>query len=103
MLSWLADYEKFWGPLRLFRYETFRGLGAAATALLLGFLFAPWLFNKLRALKAAQAFRDELDLGPIAQRNLAKAGTPTMGGLLIYAVVAVSVLLWARPNIYVAV
>ncbi|HVU38930.1 MAG TPA: phospho-N-acetylmuramoyl-pentapeptide-transferase, partial [Opitutales bacterium] len=47
--------------------------------------------------------RDELDLGPIAQRNLAKAGTPTMGGLLIYAVVAVSVLLWARPNIYVAV
>jgi len=101
MLSWLADYEKFWGPLRLFRYETFRGLGGAATALLLGFIFAPWLFAKLRALKASQAFRDELDLGPIAQRNLAKAGTPTMGGLLIYAVVAVSVLLWARPNVYV--
>ncbi len=101
MLSWLADYEKFWGPLRLFRYETFRGLGGAATALLLGFIFSPWLFKKLRTLKASQAFRDELDLGPIAQRNLAKAGTPTMGGLLIYAVVAVSVFLWARPNVYV--
>ncbi len=104
MLVWLADLEKFWGPLRLFRYETFRALGAAATALLLGFLLAPWLFGKLRALKAAQSFRDESDMGKIThQRNLAKVGTPTMGGLLIYAVVMASVLLWARFNVYIAV
>jgi len=103
MLTWLADYERFWGPLRLFRYETFRALGGAATALLLGFIFAPWLFAKLRELKVAQAFRAADELGILTARNEAKVGTPTMGGLLIYAAVTVSVLLWARPNLYVAV
>jgi len=103
MLTWLADYEKIWGPLRLFRYETFRGLGGAVTALLLGFVFAPWMFAKLRALKANQAFRQADELGKLTERHNAKSGTPTMGGLLIYAVVMVSVLLWARPNIYVIV
>jgi phospho-N-acetylmuramoyl-pentapeptide-transferase len=103
MLEWLADYEKVWGPLRLFRYETFRALGGAATALLLGFIFAPWLFGKLRQLKASQAFRAADELGALTARNEAKIGTPTMGGLLIYAVVSISVLLWARPNIYVGV
>ena len=103
MLTWLTDYEKYWGPLRLFRYETFRALGGAATALLLGFVFAPWLFAKLRELKAAQVFRAADELGILTARNDAKIGTPTMGGLLIYAVVTVSVLLWARLNLYVAV
>ena len=103
MLTWLADYEKYWGPLRLFRYETFRGLGGAATALLLGFIFAPWMFAKLRALKASQAFRQADELGKLTERHNAKSGTPTMGGLLIYAVVTVSVLLWARLNLYVMV
>ncbi len=103
MLTWLADYEKIWGPLRLFRYETFRALGGATTALLLGFIFAPWLFAKLRELKAAQSFRAADELGALTARNEAKIGTPTMGGLLIYAVVTISVLLWARPNLYVAV
>lgn len=103
MLTWLADYEKVWGPLRLFRYETFRALGGAATALLLGFVFAPWLFAKLRQLKASQSFRAADELGSLTARNEAKIGTPTMGGLLIYAVVTFSVLLWARLNLYVAV
>jgi phospho-N-acetylmuramoyl-pentapeptide-transferase len=103
MLSWLADYEKYWGPLRLFRYETFRGLGGAATALLLGFVFAPWMFAKLRTLKASQAFRQADELGALTERHNAKSGTPTMGGLLIYAVVTLSVLLWARLNLYVMV
>lgn len=103
MLTWLADYEKYWGPLRLFRYETFRGLGGAATALLLGFIFAPWMFAKLRALKASQAFRQADELGKLTERHNAKSGTPTMGGLLIYAVVTASVLLWARLNLYVMV
>ncbi len=103
MLTWLADYEKYWGPLRLFRYETFRGLGGATTALLLGFLLAPWLFNRLRGLKAAHPSRGKDDLGKLAEGKLAKAGTPTMGGLLIYVVVTISVLLWAKPNTYVGV
>ncbi|HTB62340.1 MAG TPA: phospho-N-acetylmuramoyl-pentapeptide-transferase [Opitutales bacterium] len=101
MLTWLADYEKYWGPLRLFRYETFRGLGGAATALLLGFIFAPWMFAKLRALKANQAFRKADELGKLTEKHNSKQGTPTMGGILIYAVVTLSVLLWARLNLYV--
>ena len=40
MLSFLAEFESYWGPLRLFRYITFRALFGSATALVLAFLFA---------------------------------------------------------------
>jgi phospho-N-acetylmuramoyl-pentapeptide-transferase len=102
MLTWLAQYaETLWGPLRLFRYLTFRSGGAAVTALALGFLIAPWLFARLQALKVHQALREAGEVGALAKLHGGKAQTPTMGGLLIVAAVTVSVLLWARPNVYV--
>jgi len=103
MLTWLAQYnESLWGPLRLFRYLTFRSAGAAATALVVGFLIAPWLIARLRALKLNQSFRDAAEVGKLSELHAGKTGTPTMGGVIIVVSVTASVLLWTRPNLYVA-
>ncbi|PYE82528.1 phospho-N-acetylmuramoyl-pentapeptide-transferase [Pseudoroseicyclus aestuarii] len=76
----------------LFRYITFRAGGAFFTALIFGFLFGPPLINVLRRTQGkGQPIR--LD-GP--QGHFVKAGTPTMGGLLIVGGLVVSTLLWAR-------
>jgi phospho-N-acetylmuramoyl-pentapeptide-transferase len=102
VLTWLAQYgESVWGPLRLFRYLTFRSAGAAATALVVGFIIAPWLIARLRALKLNQSFRDAAEVGKLSELHAGKAGTPTMGGVMIVVAVTVSVLLWTRPNLYV--
>lgn len=101
MLSYLADFENVFGPLRLFRYLTLRSAFAGLTALLIGFAVGPWLFARLRALRASQAFRGRDEVGDLAELHASKAKTPTMGGLMICAAVTGSVLLWARPNVYV--
>lgn len=75
----------------LIRYETVRSVWAALTAFLLALLFGPKLIDFLTRLKVGQTIRTD---GP--QSHLKKAGTPTMGGLLIAAVFLVSSLLWAR-------
>jgi len=75
----------------VFRYITFRGAGAIVTALLLSLLLGPWFIRLLRRLSVGQNIRD---VGPEA--HLLKAGTPTMGGLLILFALATSTLLWAR-------
>jgi phospho-N-acetylmuramoyl-pentapeptide-transferase len=89
MLMWLAQFAQELGPLNVFRYITFRAVGACATALLLGLVFGPWVINRLTALKIGQAVRTD---GP--QTHLIKSGTPTMGGALILLSIAVSTLLW---------
>ncbi len=101
MLTYLENWEEIFGPLRLFRYLSVRSVAAAATALLMAFLLGPWLIEKLRYLKAAQAFREASEVGKLAELHAKKTGTPTMGGLMIYISVTVSTLLWARPNVYV--
>ena len=101
MLSYLADYQDIFGPFRLFRYLTLRGVLAAATALFLGFLIAPWLITKLRKFKLAQSIRDASEVGDLAELHSRKQDTPTMGGLIIFFALVVSSLLWAKPNIYV--
>jgi len=101
MLSYLAGLDDFWGPLRLFRYITIRGGFAGASSLIIGFIAAPYLFGWLRKMKLAQPQRDESEVGKLAEKHASKKDTPTMGGLLIYASVSISVFLWARPNIYV--
>lgn len=73
----------------VFRYITFRSLGAAATALLLGLLLGRTMISFLRKLQMGQVVRDD---GP--QSHLKKSGTPTMGGLLILFSLASSVILW---------
>lgn len=88
-LEWIYPLVKFFSPLNVFRYLTFRSAYAAVTALLVAFLFGPWIIERLRAVKFGQSIRAD---GP--QSHLAKTGTPTMGGLLILAAVAAATLLW---------
>lgn len=101
MLSYFADYESIFGPLRVFRSQTFRTVGAAVTAALIGFLIGPWLIAKLRKLKFGQTYDDDRT-GDLAQR-FDKKNTPTMGGLLIFVAVFFSSFLWAAPKIWVIV
>jgi phospho-N-acetylmuramoyl-pentapeptide-transferase len=74
----------------VFRYITFRSAGAVLTALIASFLLGPSMIAWLRRLKVGQQVRGD---GP--QTHLTKQGTPTMGGLLIIASLATSVLLWS--------
>ncbi|HUW68820.1 MAG TPA: phospho-N-acetylmuramoyl-pentapeptide-transferase [bacterium] len=89
ILKWIYPLVKYFTPLNVFRYLTFRSAYAAVTALLLAFLFGPVIIERLRQLKLGQSIR--LD-GP--QSHLSKSGTPTMGGLLILAAVSAATLLW---------
>ena len=74
----------------VFRYITFRTIYASLTAFFICFLLGPWIIRKLSGLQVGQYIRDD---GP--QSHLAKAGTPTMGGLLIVFSIVTSVLLWS--------
>lgn len=101
MLSYLAEFEDYFGPLRLLRFITLRTLLAAGTAMITGFIIGPWLIHKLKVLKFGQHYDDDRT-GDLAQR-FDKKNTPTMGGLLIFGAVFLSTLLWAQPNIWVFV
>ncbi len=78
------------GPLRVFRYTSFRVMAAIATALLVTMLLYPWFIRKLQKGQIGEAIRDD---GP--ERHQQKAGTPTMGGALILLTVLGTTLLWA--------
>jgi phospho-N-acetylmuramoyl-pentapeptide-transferase len=81
----------------VFRYLTFRAAAAIVTALLLSWFLGPWFVRTLRRLSVGQNIRD---VGP--QAHQVKAGTPTMGGLLILFAVLVPTLLWANlTNVYI--
>jgi phospho-N-acetylmuramoyl-pentapeptide-transferase len=82
--------QKYFSPLNVFRYITVRTVYASLTAMFLALVFGPWLIRKLRELQIGQFIREE---GP--QEHKKKAGTPTMGGVLIVLSTAVPTLLWA--------
>lgn len=83
--------------LNVFRYITVRTAVASLTALILTLLLGPWVIERLRALQVKQYIREE---GP--KNHQKKAGTPTMGGVLIVGGIAVPTLLWADlRNVYV--
>jgi phospho-N-acetylmuramoyl-pentapeptide-transferase len=98
MLYGLTEFSQGGDVFNLFRYITFRAGGAFLTALVFGFLFGRPLINLLRRKqKKGQPIRDD---GPAS--HFSKAGTPTMGGLLILSALVFSTLLWARlDNTYV--
>jgi phospho-N-acetylmuramoyl-pentapeptide-transferase len=102
MLYWLG-YEhlyRHFSPFRIFQYETFRTAMASLTALLIVVLLGPWFIARLRKFQIGQFIREE---GPASHQK--KAGTPTMGGLLICAAIVISTLLWAnlsKPAVWVA-
>lgn len=92
MLFWLTELSDGGDVFNLFRYITFRAGGAFLTALVFGFMFGLPLINVLRKRQGkGQPIRDD---GP--ESHFAKAGTPTMGGLLIIGALVTSTLLWAR-------
>ena len=101
MLTWLAEFETFFGPMRLFRSITFRATMAGLMALVIGFTLAPIIINRLRRFKVQQSFRDKNEVGELADLHASKKNTPTMGGLIICIAVSVSSLLWAAPNVFV--
>jgi phospho-N-acetylmuramoyl-pentapeptide-transferase len=82
--------QKYFSPLNVFRYITVRTVYASLTAMFLALVFGPWLIRRLRELQIGQYIREE---GP--QEHKKKAGTPTMGGVLIVLSTSVPVLLWA--------
>src|ERR1700692_4652171 len=102
MLYWLC-YEKLfhlYSPFRVFQYVTFRTAMASLTALLLSIVLGPWLIARLQEFQIGQHIRED---GPKSHQK--KAGTPTMGGLLICLSIVVSTLLWANltiPAVWVA-
>jgi len=99
MFYWLVELSDKLSVLNVFRYITFRTGGAVITALVFVFLFGPSIIGRLRLLQGkGQPIRSD---GP-QSHLIAKAGTPTMGGLMILSGMLVSTLLWANPaNPYV--
>ena len=98
MFYWLTAFSDGGDIFNLFRYQTVRAGGAFLTALIFGFVFGRPLIDLLRRKqKKGQPIRED---GPAT--HFVKAGTPTMGGLLILSALMVSTLLWARwDNPYV--
>ncbi len=92
MLYWLLYLKLFhyFPPFRIFRYLTFRTAFASLTALFTALIIGPIVINRLREFQIGQFIREE---GPKAHQK--KAGTPTMGGLLIVISIVVPTLLWA--------
>ncbi len=94
MLYWLLYQKGFLvfhiGPFRIFRYLTFRTAFASLTALFIGLVIGPAVVRRLRDFQIGQYIRED---GPKAHQK--KAGTPTMGGLLIVVATIVPTLLWA--------
>ncbi|MDR2079542.1 MAG: phospho-N-acetylmuramoyl-pentapeptide-transferase [Treponema sp.] len=88
-LKFLYPLVKYFTPLNVFQYLTFRGAYAALTTLLLCFVFGPRIIEALRKFKIRQCIRND---GPSS--HLKKGGTPTMGGVLIIFSTLISVLLW---------
>lgn len=90
----LSDY---FSALNVFRYLTFRSIGAALTALVIAFMVGPLLIRLLEDRQVGQTIRDDPP-----DRHKQKAGTPTMGGVLILLALLTSTLLWAEwTNPYV--
>jgi phospho-N-acetylmuramoyl-pentapeptide-transferase len=92
LLYWLLfiKLQHYVAPFRIFRYVTFRTAFASLTALFTALIVGPVVIGRLREFQIGQYIREE---GPKAHQK--KAGTPTMGGLLIVIAIVVPTLLWA--------
>ena len=86
----LYNPDSFFSVFRIFRYVTFRTAFASLTAMFMGLIIGPAVVRKLREFQIAQYIREE---GPKAHQK--KAGTPTMGGVLIAIAIVIPTLLWA--------
>jgi phospho-N-acetylmuramoyl-pentapeptide-transferase len=85
----LFPLTRYFTPFNVFQYITFRAAYAAVTALLITFIFGPWVIHQLRRLRVGEEIRAD---GPHTHHQ--KSGTPTMGGILIIVSILVSGVLW---------
>ena len=85
LYSLIYSLHEWFSPLNVFRYITFRTSLAIITAMVFSLILGPWIIGKLRRLSLTQQIRDD---GPKA--HIGKAGTPTMGGLLIILCILIS-------------
>ncbi len=88
VLKLLYPLVKYFTFFNVFQYITFRAAYAAATALLISILLGPLVIRKLRELKAGGVRAD------VPQTHAAKAGTPSMGGVLMVVSIVIAMLLW---------
>jgi phospho-N-acetylmuramoyl-pentapeptide-transferase len=101
LLDWShgTPWENRLSWLRLFHYITVRSAGGAITALALSWWLGPKIIDWLKQLKLGQDYTDRAEeAGGLSARVLSKKGTPTMGGILIIAVLTLSTMLWAQWN-----
>ncbi len=104
MLYYLSELSNWFTPLNVFRYVTVRAFMGAGTAFFLSLLLGRWMIGRLRALKVGQMVRQDKEMAAIGHGG--KAGTPTMGGVLILFTTALSSILWcdsANPQVWIVV
>ena len=90
--------SEFLRAFNVFQYVTFRAVGAALFAFVLSLLLGNFTIRKLLSLKLGQPIRSAAEDHKLAELHGQKAGTPTMGGILLLGTTVVSTLLWARPD-----
>lgn len=93
LYHFLYPLNTYFSPFNVFQYITFRAGGAIITSLIISFFIAPYVIRDLKKLHIGQHIRQE---GPPI--HLSKAGTPTMGGIIILIVLLSSTFLWAKLN-----
>ena len=98
-LSLSAPGQDFLRALNVFQYITFRARRRRrVTAFLLSLMCGNWVIRRLISLKLGQPIRTKEEVNKLFELHGGKAGTPTMGGVLLLGAVIVSSLLWARPD-----
>tara|TARA_R100000027_G_scaffold67701_1_gene67964 strand:+ start:13783 stop:14883 length:1101 start_codon:yes stop_codon:yes gene_type:complete len=103
MLTYLEQFESYWGPLRLFGYLSVRAVMAGLLSFILALVLGPRIIRFLRNLRMKEAGRSEEVVGQLAVLHSGKKDTPTMGGLILFSSISISVFLFAKPNVYVIV
>lgn len=98
MMYYLHLYSDQYGALNVFKYTTFRAVGAAMTAFLLCLMFGNVVIRKLILLRVGQPIRTKEEVHRLSELHGGKQGTPTMGGVLLLGAVSISTLIWARPS-----
>jgi phospho-N-acetylmuramoyl-pentapeptide-transferase len=98
MMYYVYELSEHFKALNVFQYITFRAIAAAVTSFLLCILFGDRVIRRLISLKVGQPIRTKEQVHKLAELHGGKAGTPTMGGVLLIGAVIVSTILWAYPG-----
>lgn len=99
----LAEQGQHWNSelikgFNVFQYITFRAVAAGVTAFVLSLACGNWVIRHLISLKVGQPIRSQEEVHRLHELHGGKAGTPTMGGVLILGAILISTFLWARPS-----